>query len=264
MKKFKVLFSPPDIKEEEIEQHMDFDSLLKAHKVATAKLLYKKIVSSIIGGAGIVGISIFAGLQLMDTPEADIMAEVTEDVVNINVQVPAENNLMEQVEFVKEESFTEATVSEEAEFSAEAEQEEESIKQEDRPKAVTPVNTEPVKAVQTQTQVSKSREIQVSGPVPFSEAEPVDGYENLYRYIKENLKYPEKAFEEGLQGSVIVGFFINDKGKPEDIEIVKSLSPETDNEAIRLIKDMPLWKPARAGKRIVKTQVAVPVKFELH
>lgn len=251
MKKFKVLFSPPAIKEEEIEQHKDFDSLLKAHKVGAQKLLYKKIIYSIVGATCIMGVSLLSGSYLFDEANVNKVdrVEKSEEIYLEEENVSAEKPAPEMVEPVSEDvvniSETEAVES-----------------------AIVEVQkTEPASPKPDLSKKSPPKVIEIPQEAEepkvaiFTEAAPVDGYDALYKYFKENMNLPERAVAEDLQGTVIVSFFINEQGRPEDMKVVKSLSPEADEEAIRLVENMPLWIPARAGKNIVKTQVALPVDF---
>jgi len=83
-------------------------------------------------------------------------------------------------------------------------------------------------------------------------------------FVSNNLKYPEAAKEMNIQGKVYVKFAVNTDGKVSDIQIVKGLSKECDNEVLRVIRLMPDWKPGTLNGIPVKTYYTLPVKFALN
>ncbi len=89
------------------------------------------------------------------------------------------------------------------------------------------------------------------------------GIEKLYRYLGRNLRYPAAAKENNIQGKVFVTFVVEIDGSLTDIKVSKSLSPETDAEAIRLMKASPKWNPGIQNGRAVRTQYTLPVAFTL-
>ena len=87
--------------------------------------------------------------------------------------------------------------------------------------------------------------------------------EGLLKFLQRSVKYPEKAKKSNTQGRVVAQFFINKKGKVDNIHIVKSVSPELDAEAIRVIKAMPKWKPGVYKGKVVSTEFTMPIQFKL-
>ena len=83
----------------------------------------------------------------------------------------------------------------------------------------------------------------------------------LLKYIRENTKYPAIALEQDVQGMVILRFVVERDGRVGDIEVKKSLSEECDREAIRVIKSLPRFVPARKEGRPVRKWFTVPVRF---
>jgi len=65
----------------------------------------------------------------------------------------------------------------------------------------------------------------------------------MLSYIQQNLKYPEGAKEQEIQGRVIVQFTIEKDGTVSDVNVVKSVDPLVDAEVVRIVSDMPAWKP---------------------
>ncbi len=88
------------------------------------------------------------------------------------------------------------------------------------------------------------------------------GGENALRlYFSDNLNYPEKAKEQNIQGRVYVKFTINQYGKIKNVKLVRSIHPLLDNEAVRLIRNMPDWQPAKTKTGTFDSEHVLPVIF---
>ena len=93
----------------------------------------------------------------------------------------------------------------------------------------------------------------------------------LRKYIAANIKYPEEAKAKGLSGKVFVQFIIDKNGDVVNPKIARGIDPILDNEAIRVIKSLPKWKPGEQSKRVdgekvwVQKNVSwiVPVDFQI-
>lgn len=97
----------------------------------------------------------------------------------------------------------------------------------------------------------------------YVQAEPREGYTQLYAYFKEHLKYPADALRDSIEGIETVSFTIDERGKPVRIHVTHSLGRPFDEEAMRLIQNMPDWKPATLNGRPVASQLSVPLTFQL-
>ncbi len=97
----------------------------------------------------------------------------------------------------------------------------------------------------------------------FAQAEPVAGYEDLYAYFRRELKYPEAGKKDSIQGEVSVIFTIDVEGKPRNISVENSLGAAFDLEAVRLIANMPAWKPATYNHKPVASRLSIPLTFQL-
>lgn len=89
------------------------------------------------------------------------------------------------------------------------------------------------------------------------------GNQALMKYIADNLKYPTVAMENGVQGRVICQFVVNEEGKVENVRVVRSLDPNCDKEAIRVISSLPRWIPGKQNGRAVSVYYTVPIVFKL-
>lgn len=89
------------------------------------------------------------------------------------------------------------------------------------------------------------------------------GESAMFKFISENLKYPAIAAENGIQGRVIVSFVVEKDGSITNIKILRSVSPELDAEARRIVGIMPRWSPGRNNGKPVRTVYNLPVSFRL-
>lgn len=85
----------------------------------------------------------------------------------------------------------------------------------------------------------------------------------LFTHIAKNQKYPSLAQENGEQGKVIVSFVIEKDGSVGDVKIKKAVSQSLDREAIRVIKTLPKFTPAKNGGKVVRSEMSIPVTFRL-
>ncbi len=89
------------------------------------------------------------------------------------------------------------------------------------------------------------------------------GEELLMKHIARNINYPAAAREKGIQGRVVVKFMITSKGRVNGYEIYKSVSPELDSEALRVIKSITRFEPAIIEGKPVSGWYYLPVNFKL-
>ena len=89
------------------------------------------------------------------------------------------------------------------------------------------------------------------------------GNDMILKYLSENLKYPEKAVENGIQGRVTVKFVVWTDGSIRKIEILRGVDPLLDQEAIRVISEMPKWKPGKNNGTPVPVYYSVPVIYTI-
>jgi protein TonB len=85
----------------------------------------------------------------------------------------------------------------------------------------------------------------------------------LQTYIATNTVYPDIAKENNIQGRVIIRFCVNYKGGVEQVTVLKPMDPSLNEEAIRVIKTLPTWKPGKQGGKAVNVWYSVPVLFQL-
>ncbi|MFA6924227.1 MAG: energy transducer TonB [Bacteroidales bacterium] len=89
------------------------------------------------------------------------------------------------------------------------------------------------------------------------------GDEARVRFLQENVKYPQEAKNNGIQGKVYVTFVIDEKGNVTDVRIIRSIGGGCDAEALRVIKLMPKWLPGKQSGKPVRVQYNMPIIFTL-
>lgn len=89
------------------------------------------------------------------------------------------------------------------------------------------------------------------------------GMDAFYKYLTDNIHYPEQAKAEGIQGRVLVRFVVRDNGDIVNVEVAKGIGGGCDEEAVRVVKAMPKWKPAIYEGKAVNVQYALPISFKL-
>lgn len=89
------------------------------------------------------------------------------------------------------------------------------------------------------------------------------GAVEMMKWLTKNLKYPESAQRRKKQGKVVAQFTIDTDGSVNDIKIIKSVDPQLDKEAMRVLRMMPAWKPGIQNDKPCRTRVVVPIWFRL-
>ena len=97
------------------------------------------------------------------------------------------------------------------------------------------------------------------------EAEPEfpGGMEALMKYLSENIKYPEQAKKENIQGKVYMRFVVERDGSIVDAEILRGIGGGCDEEALRVVNAMPKWEPGKQKGTPVRVQYNLPIVFKL-
>jgi protein TonB len=110
-------------------------------------------------------------------------------------------------------------------------------------------------------------EKEVAEPEIFTIVEEMPGFPGgeakLFEYLGKETKFPPMARDAGIQGTVFVRFVVYEDGAIKDVTVVRSVHPALDEEAIRVIKAMPKWKPGKQRGKPVRVQYNLPIKFIL-
>lgn len=89
------------------------------------------------------------------------------------------------------------------------------------------------------------------------------GEGELFKYLGKNIEYPQMAADAGIQGVVYVTFVVDKDGKVKDAKVLKGINGGCNEEALRVIKNMPKWKPGKQRGKAVQVQYNLPVRFVL-
>ena len=89
------------------------------------------------------------------------------------------------------------------------------------------------------------------------------GDDKLYEYLGKNIKYPQIARESGIQGRVFVNFVVEPDGSVSNVKVMRGIGGGCDEEAVRVIKTMPKWKPGKQRGKAVRVTYTIPVVFKL-
>jgi alpha-2-macroglobulin-like protein len=90
------------------------------------------------------------------------------------------------------------------------------------------------------------------------------GYDKLREYLSQTIRYPQEALENEIQGRVFISFIVNENGSISDARVVRGTYPILDNEALKVINNMPRWRPCRQNGKPVKVSMTLPVYFRLN
>ena len=88
------------------------------------------------------------------------------------------------------------------------------------------------------------------------------GLEELYKWIDNNVQYPAVAWENGIEGRVILKFIVEKDGSLSDSTVIHSVHPMVDREALRLVGQMPKWNPGKRAGIPVRVRCGLPIKFK--
>ncbi len=89
------------------------------------------------------------------------------------------------------------------------------------------------------------------------------GMEAMMKYLSDNIMYPQGAKDKGIQGRVFVGFVVEKDGSVSEVKIMKGVGGECDEEALRVVKAMPNWKPGKKDGKVVRVSYTLPINFKL-
>jgi TonB family protein len=89
------------------------------------------------------------------------------------------------------------------------------------------------------------------------------GMHSFNRYIKKSLHYPSHAMNKHIQGKVLLNFTVEKDGSIGAVKVIKSVSPDLDAEAIRILKHSPKWHPTTECGKPARTEFNLPINFSL-
>jgi TonB family protein len=238
MKNIKVMNTKPEVTNEEIDSFMNFDSVLEKHRARKDKKNGRVTTGIIAGSVVIIGVLISWFVFHPDNNNA----------VTIEKAVPsAKQNSSNQVTDSVDNTLNTFEATQQVKPAP-------SAKKSDRKKSFD-------KSDEVQKNEDHVAE-KIAAPV-FIQAEPVAGYPDLYEYFSRELTYPASKMKDSVSGVVTVVFTISKEGRPEKIDIEQALGKEFDDEAIRVVKNMPNWNPATYNGKPMASRISLPLTFQI-
>ena len=242
----------------------------------------KRNVWSIIIVA-LAAVLLFLGLQLQKMAQANKTVENTQAVELARLQEKKKEAKVEKKEVIRTEpEKVVEQVKSSVKFTAPVIKKDEEVKEEDEiqleeveksTKAIGSFNVEGNDEVGGA--VLKAKE-EIKAPEPpkheeetkiFTVVEQMPlfpgGDAALMAYLRDNIHYPTVATENGVQGRVVVGFVVERDGSITDVNVLRSVDPSLDREAMRVVKGMPRWTPGKQNGSAVRVKYQVPVTFRL-
>jgi protein TonB len=89
------------------------------------------------------------------------------------------------------------------------------------------------------------------------------GQEALMNYLTKNLKFPDEAREQGVQGTVFIVFIVEMDGRISGVRVLRGMGGALDEEAMRVVRNMPMWKPGTQRGKAVRVRYNLPIRFTL-
>ena len=135
-----------------------------------------------------------------------------------------------------------------------------------------------VEDIEINAEVEQNEVIQEYVPVEVEEEEVVEqeifkiveempafpgGEVKLMEYISKNIKYPQIARESGIQGKVYINFVVEPDGSVTNVSVLRGIGGGCDEEAVRVVKSLPKWKPGKQRGKAVRVQYMLPINFTL-
>ena len=135
-----------------------------------------------------------------------------------------------------------------------------------------------VEDIEINVETTQEEVIQEYTPVEVEEEEVVEqevftiveqmpsfpgGDEKMYKYLGNNIKYPQVARETGIQGRVVVNFVVEPDGSVSNVKVLRGIGGGCDEEAMRVVKAMPKWTPGKQRGKAVRVSYTLPVVFKL-
>ena len=242
----------------------------------------KRNVWSIIIVA-LAAVLLFLGLQLQKMAQANKTVENTQAVELARLQEKKKEVKVEKKEIIRTEpEKVVEQVKSSVKFTAPVIKKDEEVKEEDEikleeveksTKAIGTFNVEgndevggavlkakdEIKAPEPPKHVEETKIFTVVEQMPLFPG----GDAALMAYLRDNIHYPTVAAENGVQGRVVVGFVVERDGSITDVNVLRSVDPSLDREAMRVVKAMPKWTPGKQNGSAVRVKYQVPVTFRL-
>jgi TonB family protein len=242
--KLKIMKTRPEVTEEEIRSYMDFDQLIRQREKLIVKQNKFKFLNTIL----IASLTLIIASLLVYYHNTNESATKPEPSAESPAGEPSASKAFIQPEEQKEEISNPELASPDSNSDSGSPKE----------TAITATKEDLIKPA-PDALPEKTPEVEYD----FVEAQPVNGYPDLYNYFNRELRYPDEGLRDSIQGVVTVSLQISESGSPQNIEIKNSLGEAFDREVIRVIENMPEWNPASVNGKPVSSRLAIPLTFQI-
>jgi TonB family protein len=243
--KIKIMKSRQEVTDEEIHRYMDFDNLLLRKDKYMARQKNIRLLRNT--GIALTGLTVLIMLTVFVLDNDSAKTFVDQKIVNDRAAPPSSPP-----------QITNNDSTSEADQTASATTEEKTGKGKTSP-VIPPTSDSPIEKNEKTDTLAHPDAVEAV----YKQAEPVNGYPDLYGYFDRELTYPEEAMGDSIQGVVTIVFSINTSGKTENIQIENSLGKAFDQEVLRVVGMMPPWNAASYNGKPVKSKVSLPLTFQL-
>ncbi|MBL4592563.1 MAG: energy transducer TonB [Flavobacteriales bacterium] len=121
---------------------------------------------------------------------------------------------------------------------------------------------EPIEIKKKEIKKETKKKVKKKKPeIPIFIPEKMPEFDDLFKYLGDNLKYPKRDKEVGIQGTVYLQFIVGKNGEIRNVKILRGVSELIDKEALRVVKAMPKWKPGIQNDKPVSVIYNLPIKF---
>lgn len=236
----------------------------RTSEIGKAKyLLFAPLAGALLMVSNIESVAREIGEQI---PEVAEVQQKAEQALNADVAV-ANPMAKDAVEMMNPAETEEMEADKAAEAKAEVAKAEEAkaaeVAKAEEAKAVEQAKQAAEEKVKTKPQTDTTKKKNSWDCIPETMPYFPGGNVLMLKYLADNIKYPASAVKAKKQGRVIVGFIVQKDGSITHAKIVRSIDPELDAEALRVVKGMPKWTPGTQLGKPVSVKYALPVKFSL-
>jgi len=132
-----------------------------------------------------------------------------------------------------------------------------------------------IKGTETDEKITMIPEPELTTDEPFVSVEEIPRFEGcdgdekcthskVMQYISKNIKYPPISRENNITGKVYVSFVVDKSGKVTNVKVLRGVDKYLDSEAIRVVSNMPKFKPGKQRGKAVNVQYTIPIRFSLN
>ncbi|WP_317899162.1 energy transducer TonB [Aurantibacillus circumpalustris] len=229
---------------------------------------YNKRVTYIVGGMILFSLALLGLKKVMDRPKTEAIAETIKvEQIDLTPPPPVDEQpppppppppppMVEMVKFTPPVIKDDAVEEEPQKLQEEVKETQVGVKDQEGEQIIAPPSVDVGPGEPAAPEIFTIVEEQAEFP---------GGIAAMMKFMQQNTQYPNMAREAGISGKCFLKFVVNETGSISNVEILKGVPgcPDCDKEAIRVVKSMPKWKPAKMTGRAVKCYFNVPFSFKI-